>query len=97
MFGIVFKPFSKLRSIFLPTKHSTSCSIVFRYISRRVYPSPWYPTFCHGGMWTVTMSMVEKLWCAAQITDRGGFYLEDVYITGTSSFASQNQASEMRL
>lgn len=55
---------------------------IHRFISEDVYPGKVYPTFCHGGMWTIPLSYVLKIKCVSEVTDQNNFYLEDVYITG---------------
>ncbi|XP_004226631.4 acetylgalactosaminyl-O-glycosyl-glycoprotein beta-1,3-N-acetylglucosaminyltransferase-like [Ciona intestinalis] len=52
------------------------------YISKDVYPGLYYPTFCHGGMWSLQKPMMRDVYCMAEVTQRNEFYLEDVYITG---------------
>jgi len=52
------------------------------YVNSTMYPEEVYPAFCHGGMWTLSLSFIQKLYCAAEITNRRNFHLEDVYITG---------------
>ena len=54
----------------------------YRYITEPLYNETYYPTFCHGGMWALNSEMMNKLVCAAQYTEMGEFYLEDVFITG---------------
>ena len=47
-----------------------------------MYSEKYYPTFCHGGMWTLSGFMVNKLVYASKFTETGDFYLEDVFING---------------
>jgi len=54
----------------------------FRYISNETYPATYFPAFCHGGMWTARGKILKDLNRMAEVTDRDGFHLEDVYITG---------------
>ena len=55
---------------------------MFRYISEETYSLSHYPTFCHGGMWTVSQQLMQELYSMAEKTNRSGFHLEDVYVTG---------------
>lgn len=51
-----------------------------------MYPNNFYPTFCAGGMYTISKDLIKDLYCMAQRTERGSFYLEDVYFTGEILF-----------
>ena len=51
-----------------------------------MYSERYYPAFCHGGMWTLSIKMINKLICASRITEKDDFYLEDVFITGNYLF-----------
>ena len=47
-----------------------------------MYSEKFYPVFCNGGMYILSMRMISEIVCASKFTERGEFYLEDVYITG---------------
>ncbi|XP_039248500.2 uncharacterized protein LOC120326305 [Styela clava] len=46
------------------------------------YSERYYPTFCHGGMYTMKQPMLKTLYCISEVTNTSGFHLEDVLITG---------------
>jgi len=52
------------------------------FVSKEIYPGLYYPKFCHGGMYTLTTSVIRDINCIAEYTDRDYVHLEDVYITG---------------
>lgn len=47
-----------------------------------MYSEEFYPVFCNGGMYILSMRMISEIVCASKFTERGEFYLEDVYVTG---------------
>ncbi|CAK8680051.1 unnamed protein product [Clavelina lepadiformis] len=52
------------------------------YVSPQQYSGKFYPSFCHGGMWTLRPPLLQDLYCMSEVTEKGDFHLEDVYITG---------------
>jgi len=52
------------------------------YISREIYSSDFFPPFCHGGMVVLSQNHLIKLYETSLITEKGDFFLEDVFIYG---------------
>ena len=52
------------------------------YISKYTYSGDLYPPFCHGGMTVVSQNHLTKLYETSLVTEKGDFFLEDVYIYG---------------
>ena len=60
----------------------TQYVVLFRGIDQNTYSSNEYPGFCHGPMYTLQRPIMDDLYTMSKWTRLGGFYLEDVYITG---------------
>jgi len=52
------------------------------YISEDIYSGNLYPPFCHGGMVVISQNHLKKLYETSVVTEKGDFFLEDVYIYG---------------
>ncbi|XP_077970604.1 uncharacterized protein LOC120328290 [Styela clava] len=46
------------------------------------YSGDYFPTFCHGGLWTLSPRLMKGIYCLSEITDFSDFFLEDVLLTG---------------
>lgn len=53
-----------------------------RYLTKELYSEDVFPTFCHGALWMISFPLLNALYCVSEKTDYGGFFLEDVLITG---------------
>ncbi|XP_076814031.1 beta-1,3-galactosyltransferase 5-like [Clavelina lepadiformis] len=52
------------------------------YIRTQVYSGKFYPRFCQGRMYILPLPLMRDLYCMSEVTHKGDFHLEDVYITG---------------
>ena len=57
------------------------------YISEDIYSGNLYPPFCHGGMVVISQNHLKKLYETSLVTEKGDFFLEDVYIYGILRFS----------
>ena len=57
-------------------------------MSRNIYPTDVYPTFCHGGMTILSYQLMSTIYRTSQITQYSEFHLEDVLIYGILRFKS---------
>ncbi|XP_076825511.1 uncharacterized protein LOC143470769 [Clavelina lepadiformis] len=52
------------------------------YVAYDVYSEARYPQFCHGGLILASHKTVADIYRIAEVTERGRFHLEDVYVAG---------------
>ena len=52
------------------------------YTSSKIYSNSKFPAFCNGGLTTLTFPILRDIYRVAEVTERNGLSLEDVYITG---------------